>query len=79
MARTTLDIDDGVLRELKARREREQRPLGAIASELLARALHETTGSAHSLEWVSRPMDGLVDLEDRDAVWAALDGDRRVP
>jgi hypothetical protein len=78
VTRTTLDIEDGVLRELKARREREQRPLGVIASELLARALHETTASAHSLEWVSRPMAGLIDLEDRDAVWAALDRDRRV-
>ena len=79
MTRTTLDIDDGVLQELKTRREREQRPLGAIVSELLARALHETTESRHSLEWVSRPMAGLVDLEDRDAVWAALDMGRRAP
>lgn len=76
MARTTIDIEDGVLRELKARREREQRPLGVIASELLARALRETEAPRPVAHWTSRPMGVLVDLEDRDAVWAALDRDR---
>jgi hypothetical protein len=77
MARTTLDIEDGVLRELKARRQREGRPLGVIASELLAQALHTPPGPAtgEPLVWVSRPMAPKVDLEDRDALWAALDGD----
>lgn len=73
MPRTTLDIDDGVLRELKARRAREHKPLGVIASELLARALAEEAPLAGDLAWVSRSMGAKVDLEDRDAVWAALD------
>lgn len=75
MARTTLDIDDGVLRELKARRARENKPLGVIASELLARALDEDSLPTGKLAWVSRPMGAKVDLDDRDAVWAALDQD----
>lgn len=75
MTRTTLDLDDGVLRELKARRARENKPLGVIASELLARALDEDESPLGSLTWVSRSMGAKVDLEDRDAVWAALGRD----
>lgn len=75
MARTTLDIDDGVLRELKSRRAREGKPLGVIASELLARALDEDPAPTSEFSWVSRSMGTKVDLEDRDAVWAALDDD----
>jgi hypothetical protein len=37
--RTTLDIDDLVLREVKAIHEREGRSIGAVVSELLAEAL----------------------------------------
>lgn len=73
MPRTTLDIDDGVLRELKLRRDRERRSLGAIASELLARALRETESPSPPLQWRSQSMQARVDLDDRDAVWAALD------
>jgi len=36
--RTTLDIDDPILREIKAIQEREGRSMGAIVSELLAQA-----------------------------------------
>jgi hypothetical protein len=74
MPRTTLDIDEGVLRELKLRREAEQRSIGEIASELLARALRETRPQTPPLQWRSRSMGVRVDLEDRDAVWAALEG-----
>lgn len=44
--------------------------MGALASELLAKALAETTPQqAHQpLEWVARPMGARVDLEDREAV-----------
>ena len=37
--RTTLDLDPGVLRDLKARARREGRSLGRVASELLAAEL----------------------------------------
>ena len=39
--RTTLDIDDPVLRELKRRQAREGKSLGRLVSDLLARALEE--------------------------------------
>jgi hypothetical protein len=37
--RTTIDIDDPILREVKAIHEREGRSIGSIVSELLAEAL----------------------------------------
>lgn len=74
MSRTTLDLDDAVLRELKERRKREGRPLGVIASELLAQALATEPVEPAPLRWVSKPLGpALVDLEDKDAVWAVLD------
>ena len=75
MARTTLDIDDSILRELKELRAREGKSLGQLASELLAQALARRGESRTGEEpagftWFSKPMRGLVDLEDKDAVEA---------
>ena len=76
MARTTLDIDDGVLRDLKARREKEGKPLGVLASELLAQALRQTSATVPDFEWVTADMGrARIDLDDRDSVWAVLDRD----
>ncbi len=77
MPRTTLDLDATVLRELKRRQkqERRKRPLGQIASELLAQALAETKPEEPKpFKWSSQNMGPpLVDLEDKDALWAVLD------
>jgi hypothetical protein len=77
--RTTLDIDDPILREVKAIHEKEGRSMGAVVSELLADALGRRRGSGTRptrFHWTSRPMNALVDLGDKDAVYAALDVDR---
>ena len=77
--RTTIDIDDPILREVKSMHEREGRSMGAIISELLADALARRRASTRmrpSFRWSSRPMRALVDLADKDAVHAALDADR---
>jgi hypothetical protein len=78
--RTTLDIDTPILREVKAIHEKEGRSMGAVVSELLADALGRRRGSRTSrpamFRWTSRPMNALVDLADKDAVYAALDADR---
>jgi hypothetical protein len=76
--RTTLDIHDPILREVKAIHEREGRSIGAIVSELLAEALARRRSSRvrPPFRWASRPMKPLVDLADKDAVYAALDADR---
>jgi hypothetical protein len=75
--RTTLDIDDPILKEVKAIHKREGRSIGAIVSELLAEALSRRRPSRArpSFGWTSRPMKALVDLSDKDAVFAALDAD----
>lgn len=72
MPRTTLNLDATVLRSLRRRQEREGKPLGQIASELLARALTEEQPAHPPLKWPSQPMGARVDLEDADAVEALL-------
>ena len=74
--RTTVDIDEPVLKEVKRLQKRDGRPLGRIVSDLLAEAVgrrrdHEP--AAPGFSWTSRPMDARVDLADKDAVRAALD------
>jgi hypothetical protein len=73
--RTTLDIDAPILREVKAIHEKEGRSIGAIVSELLAEALASRRPQRikTSFRWTSRPMRALVDLADKDAVYARLD------
>jgi len=75
--RTTLDIDDPILREVKAIHEKEGRSIGAVVSELLAEALagRRPSRPRPSFRWTSRPMKSLVDLTDKEAVHAALDAD----
>ncbi len=75
--RTTLDIDAPVLRELKALKKKEGRSLGKIASQLLGEALAQRymPPKAPRLTWISRPMRAMVDLADKEAVYAALDSD----
>ena len=76
--RTTVDIADPVLREVKVIHQREGRSMGAIVSELLADALSRRRAAARpppAFHWTSRPMQALVDLADKDAVYAALDAD----
>ncbi|WP_297774409.1 antitoxin [Mycobacterium sp.] len=67
--RTTLDIDGSVLEQLKDYQRSRGKSLGAVASELLAKALAETSpDQPPPLEWVSHPMGARVDLHDREAV-----------
>ncbi len=71
--RTTLDLDPAVLDELKRRRDAEGKPLGVIASELLAQAFSLRAGRRPDFVWRSQALEVRVDLEDKDAVWRALD------
>ena len=76
MSRTTLNIDDTVLRELKRLQEQDPRPLGELASELLATALAqrgEDREEPQTLGWRTEDMSARVDLEDREAVQRLLD------
>ncbi|MBM4293610.1 MAG: antitoxin [Deltaproteobacteria bacterium] len=78
MTRTTIDIDDPVLQELKALQKKRGRSLGKIASQLLAEALAQeraAPAAAPRLQWISRPMGALVDLADKEALYTVLDRD----
>jgi hypothetical protein len=74
MMRTTLDIEDTVLKELRALQRREGGTLGDLASRLLAEALSRSPRPAAApLAWTARPMRAIVDLADKDVVYAILD------
>ena len=76
--RTTINIDDAILRDIKVIRKRERRSMGAVISELLADALarRRRSQSRPPFRWRSRPMKSLVDLTNKEAVDAAMDADR---
>jgi len=75
MPRTTIDLDASVLRELKRRQRRENKTLGQLASELLARALadEQVDDALPPLRWTSKDLGLKVDLEDKEALWRILD------
>jgi hypothetical protein len=76
MARTTIDLDPTILRELRRRGAREGKSMGQVASELLARAVAEPADlPAPAFAWTSASLgEPTVDLEDPEAVRRALDG-----
>jgi hypothetical protein len=76
MPRTTVDIDAAVLRDLKRLQKHQGKPLGQLISELVAAALtREETAEeeAPPFRWTARAMGARIDLEDKEAVRAALD------
>ena len=75
MARTTIDLDPTILRQLKARQRREGKTLGRLVSELLSAAMQsdDEPPPPALLAWSTRPMRALVDLDDPQAVRRALD------
>lgn len=75
--RTTLDIDDPILKEIKSLQENDKRSLGRLVSDLLARALREartaSTGQAPRPRWITKPMRARIDLEDKETVYALME------
>jgi plasmid stability protein len=74
--RTTLDIDDPILKKLKVIQARDGRSLGRLVSDLLAQALAGEVKEAapRYFTWAASPGPLLVDLADKDAVHEALEG-----
>jgi hypothetical protein len=71
--RTTIDLDDDILRALKRRQREERKTLGQLVSELVAQALATTPRPSVDVRWTTGDLRPRVDLDDKDAVWAALD------
>jgi len=75
--RTTLDLANPVLEELKALQKREGRTLGELASQILAEGLREKKKSrvreeGPRLQWRSQPMGAKINLHDKDALFRAM-------
>jgi hypothetical protein len=73
--RTTIDIDDPILKDLKRLQRREGKSLGRLVSDLLARALatERRDSPPPAFPWLAKPMRARVDLADQDALLDAMD------
>ena len=75
--RTTIDIDDPILKEVKRLQRREGKSLGRLVSDLLAQSLAAGKAAAKvevpAFQWVAKPMRARLDLADKDALLNAMD------
>ena len=74
--RTTVDIDDPVLKDLKKLQRKEGKSLGRLISDLLAQAIGERKSAKAPVrppQWISRAMGARIDLADREALYAAME------
>jgi hypothetical protein len=74
--RTTIDIDDPILKEIKRLQRREGKSLGRLVSDLLAQALaagRKTPRSEPEFRWITKPMGARVDPGDKHALLDAMD------
>lgn len=75
--RTTINIDDPILNDLKKLQKKERKSLGRLVSDLLAEALSQRelarAKERPRSKWISRPMHARVDFADKDALYAAME------
>lgn len=74
--RTTLDIDDPVLRDLKSLQKKQGKTLGRLVSDLLAQSLHRLKASPNASRrtpWVAKAMRARVDLADHEALYRVME------
>jgi len=78
--RTTVDIADPVLKDLKKIQQKERKSLGRLISDLLAQALGERKAArtpAKPAQWISKPMGARIDLADHEALYIAMEREPR--
>ena len=74
--RTTIDIDDPILKEVKKLQKTEGKSLGQLVSDLLARALRERKPARQKPKsscWISKGMGARIDLGDKEALYSAME------
>ncbi len=74
--RTTIDIDDPILKDLKQLQAKVGKSMGRLVSDLLATALAEVREEHpryQPFEWVAENMAAKVDIADREALLDAID------
>ena len=77
--RTTVDIDDPILKEVKLLGKKQGKSLGRIVSDLLASSLRTRSAAPKKRKarrWIALPMASRVDLADKEAVYAAMERER---
>lgn len=78
--RTTVDINDPVLNDLKKLQKKEGKSLGRLISDLLAQAIGDRkSAKAHRrpIQWISKDMGARVDVADTEAVYSAMEKELR--
>ena len=74
--RTTVNIDDPILKDLKRIQQNEGKSLGRVMSDLLAQAIGARKTAKANIKhprWISKPMNARIDLADREALFAAME------
>lgn len=75
--RTTVDIDDPILKDLKKIQKKQGKSLSRLISDLLAQALGESRAPKASAEpaprWISKVMSARIDLADPEALYTAME------
>ena len=77
--RTTINIDNPILREVKKVAEKRGLTVGRVVSDLLADALHDVGraapqgGDSEPFRFITKRMGSLVDIDDVAAVLDAVD------
>jgi hypothetical protein len=74
--RTTLDIDDPILKELKRLQRREGKSLGRLVTDLLAESLSKRRSrksESPAFHWISKPLGARLDLADKNALYDRMD------
>jgi plasmid stability protein len=75
MARTTLMIDDGLLRQIKRKAADEGRTFQAVTNELLRQALAKPAAKPYHLTWKGwkAELHPGVDISDRNSLFDFMD------
>jgi hypothetical protein len=74
--RTTVNIDDPVLKDLRKIQQKEGKSLGRLISDLLAQAIGERKSAkapSRPPKWISKRMGARIDLADHEALYAAME------
>lgn len=82
MARTTMDIDGPILRDVRDLARKEKKAMGRLATELLALGLaaRKKRTKPPPFKWIAKPMGARMDFTCIGEVLDALDvADRRLP
>jgi hypothetical protein len=74
--RTTIDIDDPILKDVKRLQKREGTSLGRLVSDLLAESLarrRKKPQRKQRFTWIHRGMGAKMDLRDKELLHFMLD------